>query len=186
LSEVKAQVAGKKPLEQKQIEQRMASDVTKVQEMGGLVGRVLLAVLAIYVVSRQKLLRLFQVPGLILTPIVFGFCAVKGLTLLNIGIFFVGLCTVAQFSFWGNYLPRVYPVHLRGTGESFAANIGGRMIGTLFAWVSSHIAVMPWVPGGSPPLKMAYTAAGVGFAVYLVGFLMSFFLPEPPAKQVEE
>ena len=44
---------------------------------------------------------------------------------------------MAQFSFWGNYLPRVYPVHLRGTGESFAANIGGRMIGTCFAWVTS-------------------------------------------------
>ena len=44
--------------------------------------------------------------------------------------FAVGLMTVAQFSFWGNYLPRVYPTHLRGTGEGFAANVGGRMIGT--------------------------------------------------------
>ncbi len=40
--------------------------------------------------------------------------------------------------FLGNYLPRVYPVHLRGTGEGFAANIGGRMIGTSFAAVSSY------------------------------------------------
>ena len=37
---------------------------------------------------------------------------------------------VAQFSFWGNHIPRVFPLHLRGTGESFAANIGGRVIGT--------------------------------------------------------
>ena len=44
-------------------------------------------------------------------------------------MFFAGLFIVAQLSFWGNYLPRVYPTHLRGTGESFAANIGGRMIG---------------------------------------------------------
>ena len=49
-----------------------------------------------------------------------------------------GLFTVAQFSFWGNYLPRVYPVHLRGTGEGFAANIGGRMIGTSFAAVTTR------------------------------------------------
>jgi hypothetical protein len=35
--------------------------------------------------------------------------------------------TVAQFGFWGNYLPSAYPTCLRGTGESFAANIGGRM-----------------------------------------------------------
>ena len=37
--------------------------------------------------------------------------------------FLAGLFTVGQFSFLGNYLPRVYPVHLRGTGEGFAANI---------------------------------------------------------------
>ena len=45
----------------------------------------------------------------------------------------------AQFSFWGNYLPRVYPTHLRGTGEGFAANIGGRMIGTGFAFVTTQL-----------------------------------------------
>ena len=38
------------------------------------------------------------------------------------------MLTIAQFSFWGNYLPRVYPTYLRGTGESFAANVGGRML----------------------------------------------------------
>ena len=53
---------------------------------------------------------------------------------LKWGIFLCGLVTVAQFSFWGNYLPRVYPTHLRGTGESFAANVGGRMIGTSAAF----------------------------------------------------
>ena len=47
--------------------------------------------------------------------------------------------TVAQFSFWGNYLPRVYPTHLRGTGESFAANVGGRMIGTCAALVTTAL-----------------------------------------------
>ena len=53
---------------------------------------------------------------------------------------FAGLFTVAQFSFWGNYLPRVYPTHLRGTGESFAANVGGRMIGTSAAFVTTTLA----------------------------------------------
>ena len=56
-------------------------------------------------------------------------------------MFLAGIVTVAQFSFWGNYLPRVYPLHLRGTGESFAANIGGRLIGTSFAWVTATLAV---------------------------------------------
>ena len=56
-------------------------------------------------------------------------------------------------SFWGNYLPRVYPTHLRGTGESFAANVGGRMIGTFGALVTtSLVSVMP----GASPIKLAY------------------------------
>ena len=55
-------------------------------------------------------------------------------------MFFAGFFTVAQFSFWGNYLPRVYPTHLRGTGEGFAANVGGRMLGTSFAYVTTTLA----------------------------------------------
>src|SRR5204863_5694835 len=100
-----------------------------------------------------------------------------------------GLLTVSQLSFWGNYLPRVYPVHLRGTGESFAANIGGRMIGTSFAAVTAAIAAA-LTPKGATLVEAAhhwaYAAAGVGFAVYLVGFLASFFLPEPPAQDVHD
>jgi hypothetical protein len=122
------------------------------------------------------------VPGLLVLPIVFGICAVKGLNLLYVGIFVAGLFTVAQFSFWGNYLPRVYPVHLRGTGESFAANVGGRMIGTVFAAVTASLATV-FAPANPTPVQAAqhwaYTAAAVGTFVYLVGFIASFFLPEP-------
>ena len=46
----------------------------------------------------------------------FFFPAVNNLDLLKWGIFAAGFLTVAQFSFWGNYLPRVYPVHLRRDG----------------------------------------------------------------------
>ena len=91
-----------------------------------------------------------------------------------------GLLTVAQFSFWGNYLPRVYPVHLRGTGEGFAANIGGRLIGTCFAWVTATLAITD--DRAFAPNKVALVAAGVAFSVYLVGFVASFWLPEPPAE----
>ena len=110
-------------------------------------------------------------------PIVFAWLGTSHLSWLEVGIFVAGFLTVAQFSFWGNYLPRVYPIHLRGTGESFAANIGGRLIGTLFAWVTTSIAVTS--NPASAPTKLAYTAAGVGFAVYLIGLILSFKLPEP-------
>ncbi|MGE3806724.1 MAG: MFS transporter [Gemmataceae bacterium] len=160
-----------------------ASNVTKVQEVGGLIGRFLLALLVVRIVSRRMLLRVFQVPGLILTPLVFFFVATQNLNLLYIGIFFVGLCTVAQFSFWGNYLPRVYPLHLRGTGESFAANIGGRMIGTSFAWVT---VTLQRSLSGPPEIQLATAAALVGAFVYVVGFVASFFLPEPAAEELPD
>src|SRR5947207_4985849 len=110
--------------------EQTVSAVQSFQEFGGLAGRFLLAFLAVRVISRRKLVRMFQVPGLILVPIVFASFGTTGFTILKWGVFLTGITTIGQLSFWGNYLPRVYPTYLRGTGESFAANVGGRMIGT--------------------------------------------------------
>lgn len=171
--------------------EKVVATVSTYQEVGGLVGRVILAYLAVHLFSRQRLLRFFQVPGLIIVPLVFMFPAVNNLELLKYGVFFVGLVTVAQFSFWGNYLPRVYPVHLRGTGESFSANIGGRILGTSFAWVTLTISGSKWLgdilgKGTPPSTKLAYTAAGVGLTVYLVGLILSYWLPEPKKEELPE
>src|SRR5207247_144009 len=159
------------------IVQSTVASVQTLQETGGLVGRFLLAFLALHIVSRRKLLRIFLLPGLIVVPLVFFYPAVHDLTLLKWGIFFAGLFTVAQLSFWGNYLPRVYPTYMRGTGESFAANIGGRMIGTCAALVTTQF--VPSMPGTSVPIKLAYASALVGTAAYVIGFVASFWLPEP-------
>ena len=130
------------------------------------------------IVSRRKLIRVFQIPGLIVMPLVFGYVATHDLQWLYVGDRSSPVCSrSAQFSFWGNYLPRVYPVHLRGTGESFAANIGGRLIGTSFAWVTATLAVTPIARYA--PTKVALVAACVGFSVYLVGLIASAWLPEP-------
>ena len=177
LPEVQAQTQGMTPPQAGALTQRVASDVTKVQELGGLLGRVILALLAVRIVSRQRLIRIFQIPGLIVLPIVFAVFATRSLNLLYPGIFVAGLLTVAQFSFWGNYLPRAFPLHLRGTGESFAANIGGRLIGTSFAWLTATLAVT--TDRAYAPTKVALVAAGVAFSVYLVGLIASFWLPEP-------
>jgi MFS family permease len=184
LPQVRAMTAGRPAPEARSIEQRIAADVTKVQEIGGLAGRVLLAWLAVVVVSRRRLIRVFQVPGLIVIPIVFAWAATTNLGWLYPGMFLAGFFTVGQFSFWGNYLPRVYPVHLRGTGESFAANIGGRLVGTLFAWVTATLAITP--DRAYAPTKIAFVAAGVGFSVYLVGLLASFWLPEPKQEALPD
>ena len=165
-------------------QQKVVSGVQAWQEFGGLAGRILLAFLAVRILSRRRLLRIFQVPGLVLLPIVFVWAAVTDLDALKWGIFLVGLLTVAQFSFWGNYLPRMYPTHLRGTGESFAANVGGRMIGTSAAFVTTTLATS--MPGAAPSVKLAWAAALVGFTVYAVGFAASFFLPEPRAQELPD
>lgn len=166
------------------LQQKAVSSVQAWQEIGGLTGRIVLAYLAVYIVSRRALLRVFLVPGLIVVPLVFFFPAVQNLDWLKWGVFFAGFFTVAQFSFWGNYLPRVYPTHLRGTGEGFAANIGGRLIGTFMAVVTTQLTTS--MPGGSPATKLAYAAAAVALGVYAVGFLASFALPEPKSAHLPE
>ena len=176
LPQVQQMTAGMSPPEKKRTEQEVAATVNAYQEFGGLAGRFLLASLAIVIVSRRWLLRLFQWPGLVIVPLLYFYPARDNLELLKIGIFIAGLLTVAQFSFWGNYLPRVFPLHLRGTGESFAANIGGRMLGTSFAAVTAWLSTL--MPGGSTALA----ASAVALLVYGVGSILSFFLPEPPAE----
>ncbi len=168
----------------KPMQEQKVSSVQLFQEMGGLVGRFLLAFLAIRIVSRGKLLRFFQLPGLVILPFVFFYAATHNLALLKWGIFFAGLLTIGQFSFWGNYLPRVYPTYLRGTGESFAANVGGRMIGTSAALLTTTLAGM--MPGGNPSTQLAYAAAIVAFGTYALGFTASFWLPEPSQAELPE
>lgn len=179
-------------------QQSVVKDVQLWQEFGGLAGRFVLAWLAVRIVSRQWLLRLFQIPGLFLVPLVFFFPAAgktpegvlsalgtDHLMLLKIGIFVTGFLTVAQFSFWGNYLPRMYPVHLRGTGESFAANVGGRMIGTSANALTGLLfgpIFLSSLQGMTRPGSLAYAAAATAIIVYGIGLIASFWLPEPTGE----
>ncbi len=172
------------PIERQRIVAGTVSGVQLWQEMGGLVGRFLLAFLAVHILSRRKLIRIFLVPGIILVPLVFIYPAISNLGLLKWGMFAAGLFTVAQLSFWGNYLPRVYPTHLRGTGESFAANIGGRMIGASAPLLTTQLAAM--MPGDTPAKHLAYAAAAVAFLVYAINLAMSFYLPEPKQEELPE
>lgn len=168
-------------------EQHAAASVSTFQEIGGLTGRVILAILAIYIVGRRALLRIFLVPAVIFIPGLFWWISqnlgTPGiLDSLKWGVFLAGLLLVGQFSFWGNYIPRVFPLHLRGTGESFAANIGGRVIGTSLAWVFFTVSASK----PPDPAKLALTAAGIALAMGLIGIVLTFFLPEPPAEDPED
>jgi MFS family permease len=168
----------------------LVATVQTYQEVGGLVGRFALAWLAIRIVSRRGLLWMFQIPGLIIIPLVFLFPAAGKLAGNNVdwlkaGIFLAGFFTIAQLSYWGNYLPRVYPVHLRGTGEGFAANVGGRMFGTSGAFFAAQLGNVFLLNGLARPTAIAYAAAIVGTSVYAIGSLLTFFLPEPKEATTE-
>jgi len=131
------------------------------------------------IVSRRALLRIFQIPALLFVPLFFwwvsGALGGDTLGLIKWGIFLCGLLTVAQFSFWGNYIPLVFPLHLRGTGESFAANIGGRVLGTAAAWFT--ITLSESKPPS--PEKIAIMGACVAGVYALIGAVLTHWLPEP-------
>jgi len=159
---------------------QVVAGVTLAQEIGGLVGRFLLAVLAVVIISRRTLFRVFQLPALFFVPLFFWWVSgqldnADSLTLIKLGIFVAGVLTVAQFSFWGNYIPLVFPVHLRGTGESFAANIGGRVLGTAAAWLTLTLSASD----RPDPARVAIVGACVAGGYALVGAILTQFLPEP-------
>ncbi|MBI5768354.1 MAG: MFS transporter [Verrucomicrobia bacterium] len=188
--------AAKKPEPVAQREMRQAAGnasdqavaaVTGAQELGGLLGRFLLAVLAVVLVSRRMLFRVFQIPSLIFVPLLFWWIAgqlgnADSLGTIKLGIFIAGVLTVAQFSFWGNYIPLVFPLHLRGTGESFAANIGGRVLGTAAAWFTLTLSASD----KPDPARVAIAGACVAGAYALVGAVLTQFLPEPKAEELKE
>ena len=157
------------------------------QEIGGLVGRLAFAFIAVWAITRRNLFRIFQIPSLIIVPLLFFWISrnldnAETLPLIKAGIFIAGFFTVAQFSFWGNYIPLVFPLHLRGTGESFAANIGGRILGTSAAWLT--LTFSESIPPS--PVKLAVTAALVAGGFALVGAVLTKWLPEPNLAKIHD
>jgi MFS family permease len=157
-------------------------NIQRWQELGGLTGRIVLAILLTILPSRL-LLRLFLVPGVILLPLTYANLVTAPYVVFATAIFFCGLLTVAQFSYLSEFLPKVFPLHLRGTGGSFATNVGGRMIGTMAATVNTEL-LSPMFSGPNP-MKVAMAAAVIGGAVYLTALIASIWLPDPKVEPHE-
>ncbi len=149
------------------------------QELGGLAGRIALALLVVAAVSRGKLLRLFQLPGVVVLPFTYYFLFRNNPDGFGWGVALAGFLTVAQFSYFGEYLPKVFPLHLRGTGGSFATNVGGRMLGTSAAYLTSNILAPMFT--GTTFEQVATAAAITGGVAMALGVALSFLLPEPKA-----
>jgi hypothetical protein len=133
--------------------------------------------LLVAAISRGNLLRLFLLPGLIVMPLTYFYLFRHESGAFQWGMAFCGFLTVAQFSYFGEYLPKVFPLHLRATGGSFATNVGGRMLGTSAAYITANL-VAPRLSGST--FEQVATGAGiVGTSVFLIALLLSFLLPEP-------
>jgi MFS family permease len=155
-------------------------NIQRWQEIGGLTGRILFAILLVYVASRV-LIRIFLLPGVVLLPVTYLVLFSGDYTVFATAIFFCGLLTVAQFSYVSEFLPKVFPVHLRGTGSAFATNVGGRMLGTMAATLNTELLAPLF--SGENPQKVATAAAVIGGTVYAIALGLSFLLPSPRDEQ---
>jgi MFS family permease len=167
----------------RQIEQA-ASGVQLFQELGGLTGRILFALFVVRIVAQRRRLRLFLVPSVFVFSWLYFFAATRNLALVHAGIFLATMLFNGLHSFWGNYLPRIYPTRLRATGESFATNIGGRVIGVSAAFITTTLSSV--MPGGGPAARLAYSAGAVSLFVLLAGLVGSFSLREPEGSQLPD
>lgn len=179
VGQIKANFGQQKP--HNDVIKKYADKVQLHQEMGGLVGRLLLAVLVIVGLRRVILLKIFQIPLLVMVPLTyFVFFGWGGQAFLW-AYALCGLLTVGQFSYFGEYLPKVFPLHLRGTGGSFATNVGGRMVGTSMALVTTNL-VAPMLSATPTPAHVATAAGIVASTIAVIAFFMGFLLPEPKAE----
>jgi MFS family permease len=167
----------------RQIEQA-ASGVQMFQELGGLTGRLLFALLVVRIVSQRRRLRLVLGPAVFVFAWLYFFAATRSLALVHVGIFLATMFFNGLHSFWGNYLPRVYPTRLRGTGESFAANIGGRVFGVSAALITTTLSNV--MPGSGPGARLAYSAGAVSLLGIVVALVGSLWLREPEGVQLPD
>lgn len=164
--------------------QQTVSTVYLIQELGSISGRLVFALLVIRIVARRRLLRVFLGPAVVAFCWLFFFAARDGLAMFKVAVFCAQGLFNGLHSFWGNYLPRLYPTYLRGTGESFAMNIGGRVIGVSAALLTTQLSNM--MPGSDAPARLTYSAGVTTVLVLGIAFAASFWFQEPRSDQLPE
>jgi len=164
--------------------QQLVSLVFLLQETGSISGRVLFAWLVVRVARRRQLLRLFLYPSLVIFAAVFFFAASRSVIAFAVGAFLAQALFNCLHSFWGNYLPRMFPTRLRGTGESVAMNLGGRVLAVTAAMLTTQLAGV--MPGDSAALKLSYAAGTTATFALAAAGILSRWLPEPDAATLPE
>ena len=179
LGQIKANFLQQKPINDEV--QKVSTHVQFFQEMGGLCGRIALVLLLIAGLARRKILKVFQFPLVLILPLTYFVLFKQGGELFLLAYALCGFLTVAQFSYFGEYLPKVFPLHLRGTGGSFATNVGGRMIGTSASLITTSV-LAPMFAGSVEavkPMHIAQAAGVLATTVAVIALVLGLFLPEP-------
>ena len=153
-------------------------------DTGALIGRLILTGLVVWFVSRRPMLRGMLWVGLALYPLVFLGPALQDAELFKYAVLLVTLVVGIQYSYWGNYLPRVFPLHLRGTGESFAISIGARVLAPFAVLATTQLSNV--MPGVDATHKLAHSMALVAVVVTLCALVLVRWLPEPAAELPED
>jgi len=153
-------------------------------DTGALIGRLILTGLVVWFMSRRPMLRWMLWIGLALYPLVFLGPALQDADFFKYAALLVTLVVAIQYSYWGNYLPRVFPLHLRGTGESFAMSIGGRVLAPFTVLATTQLSNV--MPGANPTLKLAHSMALVAVVATLCALVLVRWLPEPAAELPED
>ena len=144
LPEVREMTQGLPPPRAGLITQEVAANVTKVQEVGGLAGRVALAYLAVVIVSRRKLIRLFQIPGLIVMPLTFAVAATTSLNWLYAGDLPRRASSPSASSASGATICRAcIRCTCAAPARASRPTSADGLIGTSFAWLTATLAVTP-------------------------------------------
>jgi MFS family permease len=167
-----------------QQQQQWVSFVHLHQDFGGITGRILLALLVTRLIVRGPIYRWTMAAAAVTIPLVLLGPVIRDADLFRYGAALFGLYMALQHSFWGNYLPRMFPVHLRGTGESFAIGVGGRVIAPFAALATTQLA--NFLPGDTPSAHLALSMTMVTLTLVLCGLLLSWRLPEPAAELPED
>jgi MFS family permease len=164
--------------------EQIVSSVQFVQELGGFAGRVIFAVLIIRIVAQRARIYTIIVAALPAFFWLYFFAATHSLSSVKLGIFVATLLFNMLHSFWGNYLPRVYPTYLRSTGESFATNIGGRVIGVFAALLTTQLSNV--MPGQTVAARLAHSAGSVAVLACVIALIGSFWLREPEGDRLPD
>ena len=159
--------------------------VQSYQEVGGLVGRFALAFLALRIVSRRRLLRVFQIPGLVIVPLVFFYAANTSLDPRAGGASSWRASSPSRSSASGGTTCRASTrptcaAPARASPPTSAAACSARAS----RFVTTQLVNV--MPGSTPPMRLAYASAAVALFVYAMGLACSALLPEPKGEGLPE